>query len=98
MAGLIAGSSPLPLAVSASTGTAAGLTPLAVFGALASVVSAYYYLRIIKVMWFDAPKEAFDRSTFGAAFVVVVTALVVAPGILFLGWLELAADIATRQF
>lgn len=76
----------------------AQLTPLAVFGALASVVSAYYYLRIVKVMWFDAPKGAFDKSTFGAAVVVLFAAIVVAPGILFLGWLELAADIATRQF
>ena len=76
----------------------AQLTPLAVFGALASVVSAYYYLRVVKVMWFDAPKGAFDKSTFGAALVVLFAAIVVAPGILFLGWLELAADIATRQF
>jgi len=32
-----------------------GLTLLAVTGALASVVSAFYYLRIIKIMYFDAP-------------------------------------------
>ncbi|MET0547212.1 MAG: NADH-quinone oxidoreductase subunit N, partial [Caulobacterales bacterium] len=76
----------------------AQLTPLAVFGALASVVAAYYYQRIIKVMWFDSPKPAFDRSSLGAAFVVLIAAIAVAPGILFLGWLELAADLATRQF
>jgi NADH-quinone oxidoreductase subunit N len=76
----------------------AQLTWLAVYGALASVVSAYYYLRVIKVMWFDSPKGAFDKSSFGAALVVLAAAIVVAPGILFLGWLELAADIATRQF
>ena len=28
-------------------------------GALASVVGAYYYLRIVKVMYFDEPKGAF---------------------------------------
>ncbi len=33
----------------------AGLYALAVIGVLASVVGAYYYLRIIKVMWFDEP-------------------------------------------
>ena len=31
----------------------AGLVPLAVIGFLASVVGAYYYLRIVKVMYFD---------------------------------------------
>ena len=31
----------------------AGLYPLAVIGFLASVVGAYYYLRIVKVMYFD---------------------------------------------
>jgi NADH-quinone oxidoreductase subunit N len=39
----------------------AGLTPLAVIGVLASVVGAYYYLRIVKLIYFDAPAEAFDR-------------------------------------
>jgi NADH-quinone oxidoreductase subunit N len=38
-----------------------GLWPLAIFGVLASVVAAYYYVRIVKVMFFDPPKEAFLR-------------------------------------
>ena len=38
----------------------AGLYTLAVIGVLASVVGAYYYLRIIKVMYFDEPVTAFD--------------------------------------
>jgi NADH-quinone oxidoreductase subunit N len=33
-----------------------GLFPLAVIGVLASAVSAFYYLRIIKVMYFDEPQ------------------------------------------
>jgi NADH-quinone oxidoreductase subunit N len=33
----------------------AGLIPLAVIGVLTSVVAAYYYLRIVKVMYFDEP-------------------------------------------
>jgi NADH-quinone oxidoreductase subunit N len=37
----------------------AGLYVLAVIGVLASVVGAYYYLRIVKVMYFDEPLEAF---------------------------------------
>jgi NADH-quinone oxidoreductase subunit N len=38
----------------------AGLYPLAVIGVLASVVGAYYYLRIVKIMYFDEPAERFD--------------------------------------
>jgi NADH-quinone oxidoreductase subunit N len=37
----------------------AGLYILAVIGVLASVVGAYYYLTIIKVMYFDEPAEGF---------------------------------------
>ena len=37
----------------------ADLYALAVIGVLASVVGAYYYLRIIKVMWFDEPVGGF---------------------------------------
>jgi len=40
-----------------------GLYWLAVIGVVASVVSAFYYLRIIKVMYFDEPVEALDGST-----------------------------------
>ncbi len=34
---------------------AAGLIPLAIIGFIASVVAAFYYLRLIKVMFFDEP-------------------------------------------
>lgn len=37
----------------------ANLVGLAIIGMLASVVGAYYYLRIIKVMWFDQPVGGF---------------------------------------
>ncbi len=40
-----------------------GLYWLAVIGVVASVVSAFYYLRIIKVMYFDEPVESLDRSS-----------------------------------
>jgi NADH-quinone oxidoreductase subunit N len=38
----------------------AGLYTLAVIGVLASVVGCYYYLAIVKVMYFDEPREAFE--------------------------------------
>ncbi|MEX0752437.1 MAG: NADH-quinone oxidoreductase subunit NuoN [Xanthobacteraceae bacterium] len=37
----------------------AGLYALAVIGVLASVVGAYYYLLIVKIMYFDEPAEEF---------------------------------------
>ncbi len=37
----------------------AGLYSLAIIALLASVVGAYYYLRIVKIMYFDAPAESF---------------------------------------
>jgi len=40
----------------------AGLYPLAILGVLFSVVSAFYYLRIVKLMYFDEPVEALDRG------------------------------------
>lgn len=38
----------------------AGLFTLAVLGVLASVVGAYYYLLIVKIMYFDEPVRSFD--------------------------------------
>src|SRR3954469_1609562 len=39
----------------------AHLVGLAVIGVLASVVGAFYYLRVVKVMYFDEPIGSFDR-------------------------------------
>ena len=40
----------------------AGLYPLSVIGVVTSVVGAFYYLRIVKIMFFDEPVGAFERS------------------------------------
>ncbi len=37
---------------------AAGLVPLAIIGFVTSVVAAYYYLRLVKIMYFDEPGVA----------------------------------------
>ena len=41
----------------------AGLYPLAIIGILASVVGAFYYLRIVKIMFFDDPAPVFERPS-----------------------------------
>jgi NADH-quinone oxidoreductase subunit N len=55
----------------------AHLTGLAIIGVLASVVGAFYYLRIVKLMYFDEPQGAFDRVPPELKGVLVVTAVVV---------------------
>ncbi|PJB72990.1 MAG: NADH-quinone oxidoreductase subunit NuoN [Alphaproteobacteria bacterium CG_4_9_14_3_um_filter_47_13] len=55
---------------------ASGFYVLAVLGVLASVVGAYYYLRIIKVMFFDEPADALDGQSFFSRRAVVLLSVV----------------------
>ena len=55
----------------------AGLYGLAVIGVLASAVGAYYYLRIVKIMYFDEPALAFDRPGIVARAVLALAALLI---------------------
>jgi NADH-quinone oxidoreductase subunit N len=48
---------------------------LAVIGVLLSVVGAYYYLRIVKIMYFDAPAERFEPMDVPLAAVLGVSGL-----------------------
>ena len=52
----------------------AGLYPLAVIGVLSSVIAAYYYLRIIKIMYFDESSVNLDKSTQPEMRLVAITA------------------------
>jgi len=64
----------------------AGLFPLAVVGFVASVIGAYYYLRIVKVMYFDSPAPAFQRSNALVEYgLITVLALFISP----VGWFAL---------
>ena len=53
----------------------AGLWALAIIGVLTSVVGAFYYIRIIKVMYFDPAAERFDPRPPSLSFVVAATGL-----------------------
>ena len=35
---------------------------LAIIGLITTVVSAFYYLRIIKIIYFDKPKKPFEKN------------------------------------
>ncbi|MCW8084848.1 NADH-quinone oxidoreductase subunit NuoN [Sabulicella glaciei] len=52
-----------------------GFWVLATVGVISSVVSAYYYLRIVKVMYFDAPLNGFEPRAGGVTVVLGATAL-----------------------
>ncbi len=54
----------------------AGLWWFAAAGLVASVVAAFYYLRIIKLMWFDAAPEAIDPSPAEAKWIGLLSAAV----------------------
>jgi len=54
----------------------ADMVPLAVIGLLASVVGAFYYIRVVKVMYFDDPNEAFDQPM-GREISIIVAATAV---------------------
>ena len=55
----------------------AGLYTLTVIGVLMSVVGAFYYIRIVKLMYFDEPADAFDRPV-GRDLVPVIAVTAVA--------------------
>ncbi|MGE0419140.1 MAG: NADH-quinone oxidoreductase subunit NuoN [Acetobacteraceae bacterium] len=74
----------------------AGLWTLAVVGVLASVVGAFYYIRVIKVMYFDPPAEAFDRRPPALSFVVAATGLFTVFFFLFPAPVVDAAQVAAR--
>lgn len=77
----------------------AQLYVMAVLGVLASAVAAVYYLRIVKVMYFDEPSAAFDAAS------PMLRAVLTLAGVLVLGfWLypspvvEAAASAAKSLF
>ncbi|MBK8175807.1 MAG: NADH-quinone oxidoreductase subunit NuoN [Rhodospirillales bacterium] len=55
-----------------------GLYTLAIVGVLSSVVAAFYYLRIVKVMYFDEAADPLDRaSSTEIRLVMLVSAIVI---------------------
>lgn len=74
----------------------AGLLPLAIILVGASVVSLGYYLRLIKIMWVDEPRNRFEPIDSSVVLTVVLSAVVA--GILFMifigqltEWVDIAA-------
>ena len=77
---------------------AANLQWLAALGLLSSVVAAFYYLRLIKVMWFDPARGVTDRAPADAKGVAFAAAAfsfpIVLPALIFIDPLSKAAAAA----
>jgi len=70
----------------------AGLYTLAVIGVLSSVVGAYYYLTIVKIMYFDEPVKGFESMPGALRLVLGVSGLAV---MLFFAYPAPILDAAT---
>ena len=75
----------------------AGLYTLAVLGVLASVVGAYYYLSIVKVMYFDEPAGTFEPMPGALKVVLGVSGLLMILFIAYPAPLVAAAAAAAKS-
>jgi NADH-quinone oxidoreductase subunit N len=75
----------------------AGLNALAVIGVVASVISAFYYLRIVKIIYFDEPKEAFSPAAAPVRLIAALAAILVVAFVLAPSPLVEAANFAARS-
>ena len=75
-----------------------GLYTLAILGVIASVVGAYYYLRIVKIMFFDEPAEAFDAMDGEVKLVVYGSGAFVLLFVVFANPLLNLAQAAAQSF
>jgi NADH-quinone oxidoreductase subunit N len=75
----------------------AGLFTLAVIGVLTSVVGAFYYLAVIKVMYFDDPLAKLDPVRVEVGTVVAVTGLFNILFFFYPGLLVSAATVAAKS-
>jgi NADH-quinone oxidoreductase subunit N len=74
-----------------------GMWPIAIFGVLASVVGAYYYVRIVKIMFFDEPKDAFLPVPAKAGLVMALSTVFVLFYVLWPAPLVASAEAAARS-
>lgn len=76
----------------------AGLYVLAIIGVLASVVGAYYYLRIIKIMWFDEPADEFVPMPGELRLVLLCSGVFVTFYVVGAGYLSEITSTAAASF
>ena len=74
----------------------AGLVPLAILALIASVISAFYYLRVVKVMWMDEAENEFVKAPRTVRAILLISALVIFP-VLMLPFLAIPAQSLISQ-
>ncbi len=74
-----------------------GLYVLAVIGVLLSVVGAFYYLRIVKIMYFDEPVERFEPMPGTLAAVLGASGLLILFFFVYPAPLVAAAGVAAKS-
>ncbi|GJD81867.1 NADH-quinone oxidoreductase subunit N [Methylobacterium gregans] len=75
----------------------AKLFTLAVIGVVTSVVGAYYYLRVVKIMYFDEPKAPYEAMAPGLRIVLALSSVVVILFFVLPAPLRGAAEAAARS-
>jgi NADH-quinone oxidoreductase subunit N len=75
----------------------AELYVLAVIGVLSSVVGAYYYLRIVKMIYFDEPAPAFDAMDSEVKYVAILSGVFALTFVIFAQPLVSYAAIAAQS-
>ena len=77
----------------------ADLIALAAIGIAASVIGAFYYIKIVKIMYFDEPSDVVKgRSDWVHQALLLLTALIISPlGYLLTRWLGGLADAAAAS-
>ncbi|MCE7796953.1 NADH-quinone oxidoreductase subunit NuoN [Sphingobium sufflavum] len=77
---------------------AAGFTALAAIGIAASVIGAFYYLKIIKTIYFDQPAEAYEARSGRVEYALMsVTAAIIVVGYFFNPLLDRASAAAAAS-
>lgn len=72
---------------------------LAIVGLLSSVVAAFYYLRVIKIIYFDKEKEKFDQiSGLGMKFSLSISSIIILFYFISPSFLINLSDIAAKVF
>jgi len=74
-----------------------GLYLLAVIGVLVSVVGAYYYLRLVKIMYFDDPVEGFQPMAPELRVVLGLSGLFTLLYVFFAGPIGSVAEVAAKS-
>ena len=82
----------------------AGLTWLVVIALISSVIGAFYYLRLVKVMWFDEPEREFVTPPASVKIISLIAVLLICPLLIIpgisgamLGFAETAAQALFAQ-